>query len=242
VRSRACSSNLRAWLSSASLLGTGSGDTGHQRKAAETMVARERQHHTTVGRRDCSCARIHTLARASNEAGNGAICRDFSEWRDPDSNRGHHDFQDSARKSLTRRKSLLRSWFAPRRTHARDIRFLRSFRLGLGTGCRAGTQWVFRSLSSPPGPLGVGYRRADAGAADGPLRVARRGVRAALSSRSTSSTRSSWSSRRPSLEPDRQRARQRCDHVRDLALRNWSRAHSPLVLSHGGSSRPSIGS
>jgi hypothetical protein len=28
------------------------------------------------------------------------------------------------------------------------------------------------SLLSPPGPLGVGYRRADAGAADGALRVA----------------------------------------------------------------------
>ena len=34
MRSRACSSSLRAGLSSASLLGTGCGDTGHQRKAA----------------------------------------------------------------------------------------------------------------------------------------------------------------------------------------------------------------
>src|SRR3954453_5081586 len=42
VRSRASSSNLRAWLSSASLLGTGSGDTGHQRKAAGPMAAAQR--------------------------------------------------------------------------------------------------------------------------------------------------------------------------------------------------------
>jgi hypothetical protein len=46
----------------------------------------------------------------------------------------------------------------PRRTRALGIRCLRTFRLGLGTGCRVGTQSVFRSLLSPPGPLGVGYR------------------------------------------------------------------------------------
>jgi hypothetical protein len=42
VRSRASSSNLRAWLSSASLLGTGCGDTGHQRKAVGPMAASQR--------------------------------------------------------------------------------------------------------------------------------------------------------------------------------------------------------
>jgi hypothetical protein len=42
VRSRACSSSLRTWLSSASLLGTGSGDTDHQRTAAGAMTAYQR--------------------------------------------------------------------------------------------------------------------------------------------------------------------------------------------------------
>src|SRR3954454_5142405 len=42
VRSRASSSNLRAWLSSASLLGTDSGDTSHQRKAAGPLSTFER--------------------------------------------------------------------------------------------------------------------------------------------------------------------------------------------------------
>ena len=42
--------------------------------------------------RERSCARIHTRARASAGAENRAICRDFREWRDPDSNRGHHEF------------------------------------------------------------------------------------------------------------------------------------------------------
>ena len=32
-----------------------------------------------------------------------------SRWRDPDSNRGHHDFQDSAQKSLTRRNPCIRA-------------------------------------------------------------------------------------------------------------------------------------
>src|SRR3954451_20608399 len=41
-RSRASSSNLRAWPSSASLLGTGSEDTGHQRKAAGPWAASRR--------------------------------------------------------------------------------------------------------------------------------------------------------------------------------------------------------
>src|SRR3954468_11429564 len=110
VRSRACSSSLRAWRSSHSLSGTGFGDTGHQRKAAGSMAAYERldgrepratvcgtsanelRHHTKVTRRDQSCARIQMLARASEEVEKRAFCRGFREWRDPDSNRGHHDF------------------------------------------------------------------------------------------------------------------------------------------------------
>src|SRR3954464_7788469 len=83
VRSRACSSNLRAWVSSTSLSGTGSGDTGHQRKAAGPRIrgltvahhghtlcgrnAHKRPHHTIVMPCDRSCARIRTLARASKE-------------------------------------------------------------------------------------------------------------------------------------------------------------------------------
>jgi hypothetical protein len=39
VRSRACSNNLRAWLSSAARLGAGSGDAVHQRKAAGIVAA-----------------------------------------------------------------------------------------------------------------------------------------------------------------------------------------------------------
>src|SRR4051812_29050900 len=77
VRSRACSSSLRAWLWSVSRLGTGCGDTGHQRKAAGPRIrgltvaqhghtlcggnAIERRYHTLVMQRDCSptagCAR-----------------------------------------------------------------------------------------------------------------------------------------------------------------------------------------
>src|SRR3954447_15219415 len=34
------------------------------------------------------------------------ITRAFAEWRDPDSNRGHHDFQSCGRGPLTGRKSL----------------------------------------------------------------------------------------------------------------------------------------
>jgi hypothetical protein len=39
----------------------------------------------------------------STRSEKGPLCSAFREWRDPDSNRGHHDFQDSTRKSLTRR-------------------------------------------------------------------------------------------------------------------------------------------
>src|SRR4051794_21777081 len=66
VRSRACSSSLRAWLSSASLLGTGCGDTGHQRKAAGTMSAYQSltlaKHGHTVGGRQALRSYHHTLA------------------------------------------------------------------------------------------------------------------------------------------------------------------------------------
>jgi hypothetical protein len=44
-------------------------------------------------RRDRSCARIPTRAWASGRGRNRLVCRMFREWRDPDSNRGHHDFQ-----------------------------------------------------------------------------------------------------------------------------------------------------
>jgi hypothetical protein len=35
------------------------------------------------------------------------LCRAFREWRDPDSNRGHHDFQTTVRRFRFGRKSLL---------------------------------------------------------------------------------------------------------------------------------------
>jgi hypothetical protein len=41
--------------------------------------------------------------RVDSASRNRTTCRRIAEWRDPDSNRGHHDFQDLARKSLTRR-------------------------------------------------------------------------------------------------------------------------------------------
>src|SRR3954453_582000 len=65
VRSRACSSSRRAWRSSASLLGTGSGDKGHQRKAvgplADQRVDVAKHGHTLYGRSAMSASIIRSL-------------------------------------------------------------------------------------------------------------------------------------------------------------------------------------
>src|SRR5215217_7164861 len=51
---------------------------------------------------------VDRLAGAVREAVNPATMR-VSEWRDPDSNRGHHDFQSWPGTSLTATKSLQRA-------------------------------------------------------------------------------------------------------------------------------------
>jgi hypothetical protein len=57
-------------------------------------------------------ARLALHARVTNCSITSAVAR----WRDPDSNRGHHDFQDFARRSLTRRNPCsgagFRTWRA----------------------------------------------------------------------------------------------------------------------------------
>ena len=63
----------------------------------------------------------------------------FSKWRDPDSNRGHHDFQDSAQGSLTRRNPCIDTGSRAER-RARGLLLFATFRNRSGTRTAAGTQ------------------------------------------------------------------------------------------------------
>jgi hypothetical protein len=55
------------------------------------------------------------------------------EWRDPDSNRGHHDFQARFRTGRIRLKCLRTSWFALSAPPANESRNLRPLAVRLGT-------------------------------------------------------------------------------------------------------------
>jgi hypothetical protein len=65
------------------------------------------------------------------------------QWRDPDSNRGHHDFQAQREKPLTGPKSPQRSWFTASRPGTSKSRKFAGFKVGV------------KALRSPRVPKGV---------------------------------------------------------------------------------------
>ena len=55
------------------------------------------------------------------------LCRAFWEWRDPDSNRGHHDFQKAVSQHLKARKYLQNRHNRTCDCHVTIVRNMRAF-------------------------------------------------------------------------------------------------------------------
>src|SRR5829696_3353080 len=60
-------------------------------------------------------AACEAIQRCRDRLAEVAVLQAFLRWRDPDSNRGHHDFQSCAPERPEGSKSLVVTWFPPAR-------------------------------------------------------------------------------------------------------------------------------